>query len=81
MPAKRVQVQHYRIDQAHSNSYAAWQALGSPQPVPASQVSTLAQAGQLALLAPPSTVATRQGQATLPITLPRQGVSLLRLTW
>lgn len=49
--------------------------------MPASQLAALTQAGQLALLAPPSWVATRQERATLPVTLPRQGVSLLRLTW
>jgi xylan 1,4-beta-xylosidase len=30
IPAKQVQLRHYRIDQDHSNSYAAWKRMGSP---------------------------------------------------
>ncbi|MGI4834347.1 MAG: GH39 family glycosyl hydrolase [Janthinobacterium lividum] len=79
--AEKVLVQHYRIDQTHSNAYTAWQALGSPQAVSAAQRQALEQAGQLALLTSPAWVSTPGGQVKLPLTLPRQGVSLLRLTW
>jgi xylan 1,4-beta-xylosidase len=79
--AEKALVQHYRIDQGHSNAYIAWQALGSPQAVSAAQRQALEQAGQLALLTSPAWVSPAQGKVTLPITLPRQGVSLLRLRW
>jgi xylan 1,4-beta-xylosidase len=79
--AEKALLQHYRIDQEHSNSYAAWQALGSPQQVSPAQRATLAQAGQLALLTSPSWVSAKNGNAVLHFTLPRQGVSLLRLSW
>ena len=28
----RVLLEHYRIDDTHSNSYSVWKAMGSPQP-------------------------------------------------
>ncbi|MBC6611464.1 beta-xylosidase [Hymenobacter sp. BT507] len=74
-------LQHYRIDQDHSNAYAAWQRMGSPQNVSAEQRATLEQAGQLALLTSPSWVSSKNGETVLHFTLPRQGVSLLRLSW
>jgi xylan 1,4-beta-xylosidase len=79
--AEKALLQHYRIDQEHSNSYTTWQALGSPQQVTPAQRTTLAQAGQLALLTSPSWVNAKNGNAVLHFTLPRQGVSLLRLSW
>ncbi|SNR97023.1 Glycosyl hydrolases family 39 [Hymenobacter mucosus] len=79
--AKRATLHHYRIDEQHSNAYTAWRALGSPQQVTESQQVALAQAGQLAQLAPPTQLKLRNGQAELNFTLPRQGVSLVQLSW
>ena len=81
VPATQALLQHYRIDEAHSNAYTTWQALGSPQQVSDSQRAQLTQAGQLALLTSPSWVSTQNGQAVLHFSLPREGVSLLRLSW
>ncbi|TPG66621.1 GH39 family glycosyl hydrolase [Hymenobacter nivis] len=81
LPATRALVQHYRVDAAHGNAYAAWQALGSPQQVSGPQQAALEQAGQLPLLAAPAWVSTQNGQAVVHFALPRQGVSLLRLRW
>lgn len=81
IPAKQVQMHHYRIDQEHSNSYAAWKRMGSPaKPTPA-QVAELQKAGDLAELGPATTVATRDGTATVRMQLPRQAVSLLTLSY
>jgi len=33
IPAKKVLLQHYRIDDEHSNSYEAWKKMGSPSPL------------------------------------------------
>jgi xylan 1,4-beta-xylosidase len=77
----KAQVQHYRIDEEHSNAYTAWQAQGSPQQVSATQRATLEEAGQLAQLAAPASVSLQNGQTVLHFALPRHGVSLLRLTW
>jgi xylan 1,4-beta-xylosidase len=79
--AEKALLQHYRIDQEHSNSYTTWQTMGSPQQVTPAQRITLAQAGQLALLTSPNWVSAKNGAAVLHFTLPRQGVSLLRLSW
>jgi xylan 1,4-beta-xylosidase len=81
LPARQVQLHHYRIDQDHSNSYAAWKRMGSPaNPTPA-QVVELQKASDLAELGPPSTLVTRDGTATVRMQLPRQAVSLITLTY
>lgn len=71
-------VMHYRIDQQHSNSYAAWQRMGSPIAPDKAAYDTLRAAGQLtALDTPESTVQRVRGSVQLTFALPRQGVSLL----
>ena len=73
---------HYRIDRDHSNSYAAWLAMGSPIAPSEAQRKTLIEASRLSPLDPePSSIPVTHGAARLDFTLPRQGVSLLRLTW
>jgi xylan 1,4-beta-xylosidase len=72
---------HYRIDADHSNSYQAWLRMGSPFPLSAEQYAQLEKAGQLAELGQPQTVKIAAGQADVKFKLPRQGVSLLVLTW
>jgi xylan 1,4-beta-xylosidase len=79
--ATRVLLEHYRIDDTHSNAYSAWKRMGSPQKPSAEQYEELKQAGQLQTMASPVWVEVKDGKLTLPITLPRQAVSLLRLTW
>ena len=72
---------HYRIDADHSNAYAAWKRMGSPLPLTDAQFAELEQAGQLAALGKPTAVTVKNGQTQVKFTLPRQGVSLLVLTW
>jgi xylan 1,4-beta-xylosidase len=81
IPVPRVLVHHYRIDEDHSNAYAAWLEMGAPQQVSKSQYAELERAGKLELLDAPEWVETKNGVATLDFALPRQGVSLVRLTW
>lgn len=77
VPTARYLMRHYRIDATHSNASTAWQQLGSPQrPTPAQQ-SALESAGQLQLLESPHYVTSGE----IHFTLPRQGVSLVQLTW
>src|SRR5438105_9522668 len=40
-------LQHFRIDEEHSNAFAAWKKLGSPQQPTAQQYEQLEKAGQL----------------------------------
>jgi xylan 1,4-beta-xylosidase len=72
-------LRHSRIDEDHSNSFAAWKRMGSPQQPTAQQYAQLERAGQLAGMGAPQTVRVSDSKATLRFSLPRQGVSLLVL--
>jgi xylan 1,4-beta-xylosidase len=77
----RLGLRHYRIDSAHSNSYSAWLAMGSPQNPSAEQLAQLKSAGQLQLLESPRSIRSRKGTADISFPMPRQAISLLELTW
>jgi xylan 1,4-beta-xylosidase len=77
----RVLVRHYRIDEEHSNAYAAWLRMGSPEQPSAEQYARLEAAGQLELLDSPEWVSTQDGRLSLSFALPRQGVSLVEADW
>jgi len=82
-PAKtnRSLVEHFRIDSTHSNAFAAWKEMGSPPSPTAGQYEQLERAGQLQLLTSPAWEPIAQGTAHLQLTLPRQGISLIRMVW
>lgn len=81
IPTKQALLYHYRIDREHSNSYEVWKKMGSPQNPSAEQVETLEKAGHLQLFSSPEWIKVKQGQVMIPLFLPRQGVSLLKLDW
>ncbi|MCI0464509.1 MAG: hypothetical protein L0Z62_46855 [Gemmataceae bacterium] len=81
LPVGEVRLQHFRIDDDHSNAFRVWQRLGSPQRPTPEQYAQLEKAGQLTALAAPATVRVNEGRTTLRLTLPRQAVSLVRLEW
>lgn len=81
LPMGTVLVQHYRIDQQFSNAYEAWKKMGSPQSPTAEQVAELEKSGQLQLASPPKSIRVTNKETVLNFSLPRQGVSLLRLSW
>ena len=81
LPNRPVTLHHYRIDGQLSNSYETWKKMGSPKTPTAEQVAQLEKAGQLQQLSAPTRVQVRNGEAELTFALPRQGVSLLQLTW
>jgi len=74
-------LQHFRIDQEHSNAFTTWTKMGSPQQPTAEQYAQLEKAGRLAELEPPKTVQAENGRMNVVVNLPRQAVSLLMLTW
>lgn len=78
---KRVLLEHYRIDDSHSDSYTAWKAMGSPQTPTPEQYAKLKEAGQLQLLSSPEWVDVHHGEVMIDISLPRQATSLMRLMW
>jgi len=77
----RVLLQHYRIDDDHSNAYTVWKEMGSPQDPTAEQYAKLQAAGQLELLDSPQWITPTDGEIKVNMQLPRQGLSLLRVTW
>jgi xylan 1,4-beta-xylosidase len=81
LPSPRVTIEHYRVDADHSNAYEAWKRMGSPQAPTADQHAQLEKSGQLAQMVAPARVEARGGRVQLPMTLPRQGVSLVRVSW
>jgi len=74
-------LEHFRIDADHSNSYVAWKKMGSPKDLTTEQYAQLEKAGQLASMGAPTSVPVNNSSAIVHLTLPRQGVSLLKLTW
>jgi xylan 1,4-beta-xylosidase len=81
LPAGRPTLTHYRVDQQYSNSYEAWKKMGSPQQPTRSQYRELELASELQTLAAPRRIEVRAGRVVVPFTLPRQGVTLLKLGW
>lgn len=81
LDSKRVLVHHYRVDSEFSNSFEKWKAMGKPQNVNAEQFKELERAGQLQLLTSPEWIETKNGKGILNFGLPRQAVSLIRMTW
>jgi xylan 1,4-beta-xylosidase len=79
--ARQVRVRHWRIDGRHSNSYTAWQAMGSPEHPSAAQYARLESAGKLQPLEAPRMIRARAGTAKLRFALPRHAVSLVELSW
>ncbi|HUQ10619.1 MAG TPA: hypothetical protein VM146_09915 [Steroidobacteraceae bacterium] len=66
----------YRVDGTHANSFAAWQAMGSPQSPNATQYAGLEKASELV----PEVLrakASKRKSAVFELAVPRQGVALL----
>ena len=81
VPTQKVLLTHYRIDEEYSNSYTAWKKMGSPQNPTAEQIAALEKAGQLEMMESPRWVTIKNGATSIKFNLPRQGVSLIKMTW
>jgi xylan 1,4-beta-xylosidase len=79
--SKPALVEHFRIDANHSNSFEAWKTMGSPEQPTAAQYQQLQEAAQLQQWNSPSWLPVQQGCVRLQFPLPRQALSLLRITW
>ena len=77
---KQLLLHHYRVDQNYSNSYEVWKEMGSPQHPTPQQYARLESAGQLQHFTSPEWIAVREDRVQLEFELPRQGVSLLKLS-
>ena len=81
LPGKTVMLTQYRIDQQYSNSYEVWKKMGSPQKPTAAQIQELEKAGQLQMVGKPEKLTVKSGRLQTEITLSRQAVALLKLSW
>ena len=77
----RVLLEHYRLDDTHSNAYTVWLAMGSPQHPSTKQYSDLQTASQLQLITSPDWLDVTNGQVKVATEMPRQGTSLMHLKW
>jgi xylan 1,4-beta-xylosidase len=69
------------VDSNHSNAFALWKQIGSPQSPSRDQFERLEDAGQLQLLGSPKWSRIENGKVSLQFALPRQGLSLVRVSW
>jgi xylan 1,4-beta-xylosidase len=81
LPAGRVLMHHYRIDEDHSNAYARWLEMGAPQQVSKAQYDALESQSKLELLDAPKYLDVDGGGTVIEFSLPRQGVSFVQLSW
>jgi xylan 1,4-beta-xylosidase len=81
LPEERVLLQHFRVDEEHSNAYTRWKEMDSPQHPTSRQYAELEKAGQLELLEAPEWMDSKNGEVVIQMELPRQGVSLLKFSW
>jgi xylan 1,4-beta-xylosidase len=79
MAANPARLEHFRIDEDHSNAFSAWKRLGSPQSPTAEQIARLLDSGKLARLTEAASANVKNDEVKLRFSLPRQGVSLLIL--
>ena len=77
----KARIRQYRIDADHSNAFAAWQKMGSPQNPSEQQYRTLEKAGQLTGMGGPEVIRIKEAGTTIQATLPRQAVSLFVFEW
>jgi len=78
---RRILLEHFRIDDTHSNAYSVWQSLGSPQNPTGEQYAQLQAAGQLQLFGSPVWLDVKDGQVMVPTQLPHLAISLMRFSW
>jgi xylan 1,4-beta-xylosidase len=72
-------LEHYLIDETHSNAYAEWKRTGSPIAPSRAQYAQLAARGRLATVENPEVQTSSEGVSRLRFRLPRQAVSLFVL--
>jgi xylan 1,4-beta-xylosidase len=78
---RQASLKHYRMDETHSNSYGVWKSMGKPENPQGADYAKLEASGALAQIEDVASIPVSAGSINLRTTLPRQGVSLLRLDW
>jgi xylan 1,4-beta-xylosidase len=77
----RVLMQHFRIDDTHSNAYTVWKQMGSPQHPTPEQYAQLKHSAGLQLLNAPQWADVRERTIKIETEMPRESVSLITLQW
>jgi len=75
--ARWLTMDHYRIDHEHSNAWVLWKAMGSPATLSQAQYNALDARDGLEIIEQGVRFEVTPQGASLPCSLPRQGVSLL----
>ncbi len=81
LPKDLITFTHYRIDSEHSNSYEVWKKMGSPKNPTSAQIAELEKEGQLETMDPQRMLKATKGKLTISVLMPRQAVSLIKLSW
>ena len=81
LQSKKAVLSHYRIDSQHSNSYEVWKKMRSPQNPTNDQIAILEKAGKLEMVHHPEKIKVSNGEVFIKMQLPRQAVSLVKLTY
>jgi xylan 1,4-beta-xylosidase len=81
IPATIIDISWYGIDEVNSNSYSRWKKMGSPQNVSIEQYAELEKAGKLKQVIRQQKVHVRKGLFSTSVTLQRQAVSLIKISW
>jgi xylan 1,4-beta-xylosidase len=74
-------ITRFLVDESHSNSFTAWQAMGSPQQPTEAQLAELEEACKMAPLEEQHRYSREGKIPALMVTLARQGVTLLEMEW
>ena len=80
IPAKAVTTKIYLIDSENSNSYEVWKKMGSPQNPSVEQISTLEKSGSLKCIDVQKRI-IKSGSTVVPLSLKRQAVALITVSW
>jgi xylan 1,4-beta-xylosidase len=78
---KNPSAQEFLVDASHSNAFAAWKKMGSPQQPSPEQVRALERSARLQTVPAPPLAGKNAGTRSMTVTLPRQGVALVRVRW
>ncbi len=81
LPAQKIKLTHYRIDDTSSNAYERWKRMGSPQQPSTAQVKALEQSGRLQVIGTQHINVSAGSSIETGFVLPQQGVSLILLSW
>lgn len=81
LPAGKVTVSNYLVDETHSNAYTLWEQMGSPQQVTTKQYSELESAGKLQKNGEAKQLPVLNGIANYQLSLAGQGVALVKVSW